>query len=83
MAVILAEVLYDTDAAVRPSLKVLERVDLGEREHAQLCSQAPARRRGHPSHCVEMLHRFMGEDEQRSFAQERLQVEQTQASATS
>ena len=79
MAVILAEkVLYDTDAAVRNrALKVLERVDLGG-SRARSIVLAGTRhdvvdiRRA----CVEMLHRFMGEDEQRSFAQERLQVEQ-------
>ena len=79
MAVILAEkVLYDPDATVRGrALKVLERVDLGG-SRARSIVLAGTRhdvvdiRRA----CVEMLHRFMGEDEQRSFAQDRLQVEQ-------
>lgn len=79
MAVILAEkVLYDTDAKVRNrALKVLERVDMGG-SRARSIVLAGTRhdvvdiRRA----CVEMLHRFMGEEDQRSFAQERLQVEQ-------
>ena len=79
MAVILAEkVLYDTDATVRNrALKVLERVDLGG-SRAKSIVLAGTRhemvdiRRA----CVEMLHRFMGEEDQRSFAQDRLQVEQ-------
>ena len=72
------EVLYDPDATVRGrALKVLERVDLGG-SRARSIVLAGTRhdvvdiRRA----CVEMLHRFMGEDEQRSFAQDRLQVEQ-------
>ena len=79
MAVILAEkVLYDTDAKVRNrALKVLERVDMGG-SRARSIVLAGTRhdvvdiRRA----CVEMLHRFMGEEDQRIFAQERLQVEQ-------
>ena len=79
MAVILAEkVLYDTDATVRNrALKVLERVDLGG-SRAKSIVLAGTRhemvdiRRA----CVEMLHRFMGEEDQRSFAQDRLQIEQ-------
>ena len=78
MAVLLAEkVLYDPDATVRGrALKVLERVDLGG-SRARSIVLAGTRhaivdvRRA----CVEMLHRFMGEDEQRSFAQDRLQAE--------
>ena len=83
MAVILAEkVLYDPDATVRGrALKVLERVDLGG-SRARSIVLAGTRhdvvdiRRA----CVEMLHRFMGEDEQRSLPKTACKWSRTPAS---
>ena len=78
MAVILAEkTLYDEDGRVRDkALQVLKRVDLdaGRAKSIIVAGTAhalPEVRRA----CLEMLPRFMGEDDLRAFAQDRLQLE--------
>lgn len=78
MAVILAEkTLYDDDARVRDkALQVLQRVDLDAGRAKGIIVAGTA----HPrvevrKACLEMLPRFMGEDDLRAFAMDRIQHE--------
>jgi len=78
MAVILAEkTLYDEDGRVRDkALQVLQRVDLDAGRAKGIIVAGTA----HPrvevrKACLEMLPRFMGEDDLRAFAMDRIQQE--------